>query len=111
MARLRGLIFGKSTEKRKKDKPPEPPDAPAEADGGNEKSEPEPPSVNAPVEEKPESDAPKRRGGKGRTPEAKFVGAQDVVVADESLKDGGPCPDEVCGGKLFERVIRICGSC
>jgi transposase len=23
-------------------------------------------------------------------------------VTDESLKDGGPCPDKVCGGKLFE---------
>jgi hypothetical protein len=37
LARLRGLIFGKSTEKRKKDKGQEPPDAPSGADESGEK--------------------------------------------------------------------------
>jgi transposase len=98
LARLRGLIFGKKTEKRKKDQPPE---APSGASGiGNENAEGLPSSSDAPTDEKP--DAPNRRGGQGRTPAAKFVGAQDVVVMDESLKAGGPCPDTVCGGKLFE---------
>jgi transposase len=101
LARLRGLIFGKSTEKRKKDKLGDPPAGASGGAGGSENAEALSPSSDAPSGETNE-DAPKRQGGTGRTPEAKFVGAQDVVVADESLKDGGPCPDTVCGGKLFE---------
>jgi transposase len=58
--------------------------------------------VDTPSNEKQGSDKPKRRGGTGRTSQAEFSGARDVVVTDERLKDGGPCPDEVCGGKLFE---------
>jgi hypothetical protein len=105
LARLRGLIFGKSTEKRKKDKGQEPPDGPSGGAVGNGNAEALPSSSEAseaPSDEKPESDQPKRRGGTGRTPESEFVGASDVLVTDELLKDGGPCPDKVCGGKLFE---------
>jgi hypothetical protein len=100
LARLRGLIFGKKTEKKKKDEPPDPPSGPSGGAVGNENALPA--SSDGPSEEKPESDSPKRRGGTGRTSQAEFSGARDVVVTDESLKDGGPCPDEVCGGRLFE---------
>ncbi len=101
LARLRGLIFGKKTEKKKKDKPPDPPSGPSGGAVGSENAEALPSSSDSPSEETKE-DAPKRRGGTGRTPQSEFSGAQDVVVTDERLTDGGPCPDKVCGGKLFE---------
>lgn len=102
LARLRGLIFGKSTEKRKKDKPGAPPDGTSGGAVGNEHAEALPSSSDTPSDDEPESAQARRCGGTGRTPQSEFVGASDVMVTDESLTDGGPCPDEVCGGKLFE---------
>lgn len=52
--------------------------------------------------------------GHGRLPEEAYTGAEDINVPHPDLKPGGECPEETCGGTLYEIkkspiIIRIEG--
>ena len=51
---------------------------------------------------KPSRDrAAKESAGHGRNSAAAYQGATRVAVAHGSLKSGDPCPDSLCGGKVY----------
>jgi len=100
--RLREMIFGRRSEKRKKADSEKDQDEETtnEASGaGNGESNGK---AGAEKNEKSESeDRPKRRGH-GRNPASAYQGARKVYCRHPELGSGGPCPDPKCAGKVYQ---------
>lgn len=107
---LRKLLFGLKSEKLSKVLDDVEGGTPAPADGSSteEKTEgPEGPGGGDPIaggEEKgPDGGTPaKKPKGHGRNGADDYEGAEQVYVSHETLKPGDPCPEEGCGGKVYE---------
>jgi hypothetical protein len=92
--RLRDLIFGRHTEKRK---------APS---GGKEEEKPEGDGAIDPVTESKRSERSQREGkaaakGHGRRAAQQYSGAKRVACRHEQYKAGESCPDRYCQGRLY----------
>lgn len=102
--RLRGMIFGRRSEKRK--------NAPAESEkdqdqgatdeadktGKGSSSE----RAGAGKDEKSENKVKARRRGHGRNPASAYQGAKKVYCRHTELGSGSPCPATGCAGKVYQ---------
>jgi len=115
LLRLREMIFGRKSEKRKKS-------VPASADEDEVMDDEKKNDVAGKTEkgaakdqagteknEKSDSETQPNKRGHGRIPAAAYVGAKQVYCQHEELSSGSPCPDEACEGKVY-KVIRITAS-
>ena len=106
LLRLREMIFGRKSEKRKKADPDssqdeEKKDAAGDSDNGAAKDQ-----AGIEGDEKSESEAcGAKRRGHGRIPAAAYRGAKKVYCRHSELSSGSPCPDPKCRGKVYP-VIR-----
>src|SRR6516165_4588598 len=106
LLRLREMIFGRKSEKRKKADPEssqdeEKKDAAGDADNGPAKDQ-----AGRERNEKSESEASgAKKRGHGRIPASAYRGAKKVYCRHSELRSGSPCPDPKCQGKVYP-VIR-----
>jgi hypothetical protein len=106
LLRLREMIFGRKSEKRKKADPElsrdqEKNDAAGDADNGAAKDR-----TGTEKNEKSKDEASAaRKPGHGRIPAAAYRGARKVYCHHSELRSGSPCPDTKCEGKVYP-VIR-----
>lgn len=111
LLRLREMIFGRKSEKRKKadhessqdeeKKDEEQKDAAGNTDKGAAKDQ-----VEIERNEKSESEAARpKKPGHGRIPASAYRGAKKVYCRHSELSSGSPCPDPKCRGKVYP-VIR-----
>jgi transposase len=101
LLRLKAMVFGKKSEKRKRaeGEKDEPKDGPESGGQEGEKGV----DAKAPRNEKAEGDegeAPKRRPGHGRYPVAAYPGAKKVGCHHQELKSGSRCPSQRCEGQV-----------
>jgi len=116
LLRLKAMIFGKKSEKRKSDEDEkEEPKGASESGGpGREKGE----DVKTPrneQREEPESEEFERRPGHGRHSTAAYPGARKVKCRHRELRSGSPCPCRNCRGKVYpvkrpHRFIQFTGN-
>src|SRR6266540_647971 len=91
LLRLREMIFGRKSEKRKKK------DAAGNTDKGVAKDQ-----AGRERNEKFESEASgAKKHGHGRIPASAYRGAKKVYCRHSELSSGSPCPDPKCGGKVY----------
>ena len=105
--RLREMIFGRRSEKRKradseKDEDEDEEKTNEAGSAGNDKSNDR---AGAEKNEKSESEARPKRRGHGRNPASAYQGARKVYCRHPELMSGSPCPDPKCTGKVY-RVSR-----
>jgi len=107
LLRLREMIFGHRSEKRKKadrdesSQDEEKKDAARDADNSPAKD-----PVGGERNETSESEVSgAKRRGHGRIPAAAYRGAKKVYCRHSELSSGSPCPDPKCDGKVYP-VIR-----
>ena len=111
LLRLREMIFGRKSEKRKKADPESSQDeekkneekkgAAVDTDKGVAKDQ-----VEIERNEKFESEAGgAKKPGHGRIPASAYRGAKKVYCRHSELRSGSPCPDPKCQGKVYP-VIR-----
>jgi len=111
LLRLREMIFGRKSEKRKKADPESSQDeekkneekkgAAVDTDKGEAKDQ-----VEIERNEKFESEAGgAKKPGHGRIPASAYRGAKKVYCRHSELRSGSPCPDPKCQGKVYP-VIR-----
>jgi transposase len=105
LLRLREMIFGRKSERRKKADPEsakdeEKKDVAGDTDNGAAKDQ-----AGTEKNEKSDSEAQPKRRGHGRIPAAAYRGAKKVYCRHAELSSGSPCPDQKCGGKVYP-VIR-----
>ena len=106
LLRLREMIFGRKSEKRKKADPEssqgeEKKDAASDADNGPAKDQ-----AGNERNEKSESEASTtNRRGHGRIPASAYRGAKKLYCRHSELSSGSPCPYPKCDGKVYP-VIR-----
>ena len=100
LLRLREMIFGRKSEKRKKADPESPQDEEKKDAAGNTDKGVAKDQAGRERNEKSESEAarPKKRGH-GRIPASAYRGAKKVYCRHSELSSGSPCPDPKCGGK------------
>jgi len=99
--RLREMIFGRKSEKRKKGDAESAPDekkneAAGDADKGAARNQ-----AGTEKNEKSKSEAGAQRRGHGRIPAAAYRGARKVYCRHPELRSGSPCPDPKCRGKVY----------
>jgi hypothetical protein len=102
LIRLREMIFGRKSEKRKKEKGQ---DSPTRPEGGEASSGE---ASEGAVGEKNEiagSAAQAKRRRHGRNPATAYEGARKVYCRHPELSSGSACPDGRCQGKVYP-VIR-----
>ncbi len=102
LLRLKAMVFGKKSEKRKREEGEEgkPRDGPESGGQEVEKGE----DLKAPRNEKPEGaegEAPKRRRGHGRYPVSTYPGAKKVDCPHQELKSGSRCPNLRCECRVY----------
>jgi transposase len=102
LQRLKALIFGKKSEKRKREDGEDstPKDGPESGGPEMEKGV----DGEAPRNEKQEGtedEASKRRPGHGRYPVSVYVGAKKVKCRHQELKSGSLCPNQRCEGRVY----------
>jgi hypothetical protein len=102
LLRLREMIFGRKSEKRKKADPDssqdeEKKDVAGDADNGAAQRQ-----AGIERNEKSESDAGSAsRRGHGRIPASAYRSAKKVYCRHSELSSGSPCPDTKCQGKVY----------
>src|SRR5262245_46594829 len=100
--KLREMIFGRRTEKRRKGS-----GAVGEKSGEVEEADQEGgrraggEAGNVERSSSKSADKPVK-GGHGRRAAAAYVGAKIVRCQHQELKAGGRCPDPLCGGRLYD---------
>src|SRR5262249_12868693 len=102
LIRLREMIFGRRSEKRKK--------APSESDKDQGSTNEAGETGNsegrqrggAEKNEKSESEARAHRRGHGRNPASAHLGAKKVYCRHTDLGSGSPCPAIGCRGKVYK---------
>jgi transposase len=112
LSRLKRLLFGPRSDKRRGTSP---------SSGAG--SEGESDSASSTSTENPSSDTPKgarsqshsRKGGHGRMGAEAYTGARVVRCRDTELKPGTGCPHDGCRGKLYDTkhpaiLIRLTGQ-
>jgi hypothetical protein len=112
LSRLKRLLFGPRSDKRKEPNP---------SSGAG--SEGEPDSASSTSTENPSPDTPKgarsqshsRKGGHGRMGAEAYTGASVIRCRDEELMPGARCPHDGCRGKLYDTkhpaiFIRLTGQ-
>jgi transposase len=102
--KLREMIFGKRTERRRPKKP-EPPAKSGEAENAAD-APPHSAEDRAEGAERSEneSESEKKPRGKGHGHRAasEYTGAKVVSCRNEELKPGDSCPDPCCGGRVYD---------
>lgn len=102
LLRLKAMMFGKKSEKKKKeaDEKGDPKDGPESGRGGGEKGE----DSRTPRNEKLEGTEGEERGrrpGHGRHPATDYPGARKVHCRHRELMSGSQCPGRNCRGKVY----------
>lgn len=100
--KLRELIFGKRTERHQARKA-----GVQEKTGETGKADDVPPAASGDSDAKSELSASAReekasRKGHGRRAASDYSGARVVKCQHPQLKPGDPCPDHLCGGRLYD---------
>ena len=107
LLKLKDMIFGRKSEKNKREKEKSKEGEKETAEGGLEESRDDEQSQE-PKNEKQESDgavcAPDKRGH-GRNPVSAYPGAKKVRCRHHQLKSGHGCPSSDCEGRIYP-VIR-----
>jgi transposase len=107
LLKIKDMIFGRKSEKNKREKEKSKEGEKETAEGGLERSRDDEQSQE-PKNEKQESDgavcAPDKRGH-GRNPVSAYPGAKKVRCRHRELQSGHDCPDMRCDGKVY-RVLR-----
>jgi transposase len=104
--KLRAMIFGPRTEKRKGADPASEKNAePAEEEKSGEPQTATRNEITAAInrEEAVESVEKPRRKGHGRRPASAYSSAKVVSCRHENYKAGDHCPDPLCQGRLYNR--------
>src|SRR6266508_954685 len=106
LLRLREMIFGRKSEKRKKADPQGPQDQEKKDAAGNTGRGVARDEAGRERNEEVESEASgAKKHGHGRIPASAYRGAKKVYCRHSELSSGSPCPDPKCGGKVYP-VIR-----
>ena len=106
LLRLREMIFGRKSEKRKKADPESSQDEEKKDAAGNTDKGVAKDQVEMERNEKSESEAAQpKKPGHGRIPASAYRGAKKVYCRHSELSSGSPCPDPKCEGKVYP-VIR-----
>ena len=102
LLRLREMIFGRKSEKRKKADPESSQDEEKKDVAGNTDKGVAKDQVEIERNEKSESEAGgARKPGHGRIPASAYRGARKVYCRHSELSSGSPCPDPKCRGKVY----------
>jgi transposase len=99
LLRLKEMIFGKKSEKRKREEGGAG-DSQNESEGGNKESE-KGEDHKAPRNEKREESESQTKRGHGRHPASAYRGARKVGCRHEELKSGSACPGLNCRGRVY----------
>src|SRR6266511_2673870 len=105
LLRLREMIFGRKSEKRKKADPESAKDEEKKHVAGDTDNGAAKDQAGTEKNEKSDSEAQPKRRGHGRIPAAAYRGAKKVYCRHAELSSGSPCPDQKCEGKVYP-VIR-----
>jgi hypothetical protein len=102
LLRLREMIFGRKSEKRKKAHPESPQDEEKKDAAGNTDKGVAKDQAGRERNEKSESEAVRpKKPGHGRIPASAYRGARKVYCLHSELSSGSPCPDPKCRGKVY----------
>ena len=93
--RLRDLIFGRRTEKRKTGSVSQPEDKPEEGAGAD-------PGAEREASEKSQRQRQAGPQGHGRRATAQYRGAKKVECWHEQYQAGAKCPEAACPGRLYD---------
>jgi transposase len=93
--RLRDLIFGRRTEKRKTGSVSQPEDKPEEGAGAD-------PGAEREASEKSQRQRQAMPQGHGRRATAQYRGAKKVGCRHEQYQAGAKCPEAACPGRLYD---------
>jgi transposase len=93
--RLRDLIFGRRTEKRKTGSVSQPEDKPEEGAGAD-------PGAEREASEKSQRQRQALAQGHGRRATAQYRGAKKVECRHEQYQAGAKCPETACSGRLYD---------
>jgi len=105
LLRLKEMVFGKKSEKMKREEgekgePKDRPESGAPEGGKGDESQ-------TPKNEKlegAEGEKPRRKPGHGRHPASDYPGARKVHCRHEQLVSGSPCPMRDCRGKVYREA-------
>jgi transposase len=102
LLRLKEMVFGKKSEKMKKEEggKGEPKDGPGSETQEGEKGDRSQTPKNEKLEEA-EGDNPRRKPGHGRRPASDYPGARKVHCRHQQLVSGSPCPKPNCRGEVY----------
>jgi hypothetical protein len=103
--RLREMIFGRRSEKRKRADSEKDQDEETTNEAGGTSNDESNERAGAEKNEKSESEARPKRRGHGRHPASASQGARKVYCRHPELISGSRCPDPKCTGKVY-RVSR-----
>ena len=104
LIRLREMIFGRKSEKRKKESTTDQHQG-ARPESGATSSGEEGDRTGVEKNELAGSEDQPQKRGHGRNPATAYEGARKVYCRHHQLGSGSPCPNARCGGKLYP-VIR-----
>src|SRR5262245_43702103 len=93
--RLRDLIFGRRTEKRKTGSVSQPEDKPEEGASAD-------PGAEREASEKSQRQRQAAPEGHGRRATAQYRGAKKVECRHEQYQAGAKCPEAACPGRLYD---------
>ena len=100
--RLREMIFGRRSEKRKRADSEKDQDEETTNEAGGTANGESNERAGAEKNEKSESEARPKRRGHGRNPASAYQGARKVYCRHRELISGSRCPDPKCTGKVYQ---------